>query len=70
MQEGRKKLLDLLLEWGVQRPAQLEKDADVMQRTRQALDTRFEVRKRLSQSINRNYMTETITTNANQQSSW
>jgi len=43
VQEGRKKLLDLLLEWGVQRPAQLEQHADDMQRTGQALDARFKV---------------------------
>jgi len=43
VQEGRKKLLDLLLEWGVQRPAQLEQHADDMQRTGQALDARFQV---------------------------
>ncbi|DBA80896.1 TPA: hypothetical protein ACH3X1_016810 [Trebouxia sp. C0004] len=40
-EEGRRKLLDLLIEWGMQRPAQLEQDAYVLQRTGQALDTRL-----------------------------
>lgn len=43
MQEGRRKLLDLLIEWGMQRPAQLEQDAYSLQRTAQALDARFKV---------------------------
>ena len=44
MQKGRRKLLDLLIEWGLQRPAQLGQDAHVLQRTGQALDARFKVR--------------------------
>ncbi|KAA6416838.1 MAG: hypothetical protein FRX49_13181 [Trebouxia sp. A1-2] len=40
-EEGRRKLLDLLIEWGMQRPAQLEQEAYVLQRTSQGLDARF-----------------------------
>ncbi len=43
LQEGRRKLLDLLIDWGMQRPAQLEQDVHVLQRTGQALDARFKV---------------------------